>query len=547
MPDQSKPRPTHQVLADTLAAHGVDTLFGLIGDANLYMVDAWVRAGSGRYIACTHEASAVLAALGFAQVSGRVGVATITHGPALTNIVTALTEGVRGGIPAVILCGDTAPHDLEHLQKIDQREIVKATGAGFVDLRTPQTAAIDLAQAFRRAVLERRPVVFNMRADLQWTATDAVPVVRPVPLIRAAVAEGDDFDQALGMIASARRPLILAGRGAIGARGALLALARRLQAPVATTLKASGLFHGEAFDLGVFGGLSHPATVGAILQADCIIAFGASLSRQTTEQGSYLEGKRVIQILADPLDNPRRTEPTLLLIGDPAAVAGRMIEVLDEAEIPPSGNTSPELAEALAIHAHSRAVMPKFAPTAPGTIDYEPALRRLDAALPTDRVLVADLGRFVLTAWRVLGVTDPRHFVYTCNFGAIGCGLAEAVGAAIAAPGKTTVLMAGDGGFLLSGLSELSTAIREQLDLVILLCNDGSYGAEHIQFTAKGMSPALSMITPPDFSAVARAMGAEGCRVTSASDLDAAIAALRQRAGPILIDLRLDPTQVRMD
>lgn len=541
------PRPTFQLLADCLAAHGVDTLFGLIGDANLYMVDTWVRAGSGRYVACTHEANAVLAALGFAQVTGRVGVATITHGPALTNIVTALTEGARGGIPAVVLCGDTAPQDLEHLQKIDQREIVKATGAGFVEMRSPQTAAADLAQAFRRAALERRPVVFNMRADLQWTETDALPLVRPVPLIRAAVPEGDDFDEALGMIASVRRPLILAGRGAIDARAALLALARRLQAPVATTLKASGLFRGEDHDLGVFGGLSTPATVAAILQSDCIIAFGASLSRQTTEAGSYLQGKRVIQILADPLENPRRTEPTLLLIGDPAAVAGRMIEVLDEAEIPPSGNAGPDLAEALAAQARARAVMPGFAPTAPGTIDYEPAMRRLDAALPADRVLVADLGRFVLTAWRALGVTDPRHFVYSCNFGAIGCGLAEAIGAAVAAPGKTTVLMAGDGGFLLGGLAELNTAIRENLDLVILLCNDGSYGAEHIQFTAKAMSPALSMISPPDFAAVARAMGAPGYRVTSPEDLDAAISALNRRKGPMLIDLRLDPEKVRME
>jgi len=543
------PRPTFQLLADCLAAQGVDTLFGLIGDANLYMVDAYARAGTGRYIACSHEANAVLAALGFAQVSGRTGVATITHGPALTNIVTALTEGARGGIAAVVLCGDTAPHDLEHLQKIDQREIIKATGAGFIEMRSPQTAAIDLAQAFRRAVLERRPVVFNMRSDLQWAETDAIPAARPVPLIRAAVPEGDDFDEALGMIASARRPLILAGRGAIDARtrSALLALARRLEAPVATTLKAAGLFHGDTFDLGVFGGLSTPATVTAILQSDCVIAFGASLSRQTTEAGSYLDGKRVIQILADPLDNPRRTEPTVLLIGDPADVAVRMLEVLEEAEVSPSGNAGPYLAEALTAQGRARAIMPPFAATAPGTIDYEPAMRRLDAALPADRVLVADLGRFVLTAWRSLGVTDPRHLVYSCNFGAIGCGLGEAIGAAVAAPDKTTVLLAGDGGFLLAGLSDLATAVRERLDLVILLCNDGSYGAEHVQFTARGMSPALSMIAPPDFAAIARAMGAAGVCVSKPVELDAALAALNERAGPMLIELRLDPDRVRME
>src|SRR6218665_3369986 len=102
-----------ELLAESLDAHGVDELFGLIGDANLYMVDAWVRRGNGRYTACAHEASAVLAALGYSQVSGRTGVTTITHGPALTNAITALAEGVKGSTGIVVLCGDTASHDRE--------------------------------------------------------------------------------------------------------------------------------------------------------------------------------------------------------------------------------------------------------------------------------------------------------------------------------------------------------------------------------------------------------------------------------------------------
>ncbi|MDF3607713.1 thiamine pyrophosphate-binding protein [Paracoccus sp. DMF-8] len=167
----------HELLADSLAAHGVSHLFGLIGDANLFMVDAFIRAGRGQYVPCTHEASAVLAAIGFAQASGRTGVATITHGPALTNVITALVEGVKGCIPVVVLCGDTPPGDLEHLQKVDQRELVKAAGAGFVEMRSPATATQDLARAFRQAAMERRPVILNMRVDLQWEKAPAIPPV----------------------------------------------------------------------------------------------------------------------------------------------------------------------------------------------------------------------------------------------------------------------------------------------------------------------------------------------------------------------------------
>ncbi|MGB3866154.1 MAG: thiamine pyrophosphate-binding protein [Xanthobacteraceae bacterium] len=543
-----------ELLAQSLQAHGVDQLFGLIGDGNLFMVDAWVRGGSGQYTGCAHEASAVLAALGYAQVSGRTGVASITHGPALTNAISALVEGVKGSIPMVLLCGDTPPGDLHHLQRIDQREMVKAAGAGFIEMRAPETASIDLARAFRRAALERRPIVFNMRVDLQWRETDASPVVLPIPSVGNAVVEGEDLDRALGMIASAKRPFILAGRGAIApeARDAILTLAKRIEAPVATTLKASGLFSGEPFNLGVLGTLSRPAALDAISRSDCVIAFGASLTSYTLggghgHDGRLLTGKRVIQIMGDARENERRTEHDILLIADPALMANRIVEELDRAEIPPSRNADQDLAKALREEAETWTQPLPFKRTASGIIDYVPALRRINQVLPADRVLVTDAGRFIIAAWRNLPVTDPRHFVMTLNFAAIGFGLGEAIGAARAAPDKLTVLVAGDGGFSMGGLTELATVVREKLNVAIILCNDGSFGAEYIQFTAKQMSPAMSMTNPPDFTSIAKATGLEACCVTDPAELDAALALLAKGAGPRLVELRLDPDFIPVD
>lgn len=540
----------HELLADSLAAHDVSHLFGLIGDANLFMVDAFIRAGKGLYVPCTHEASAVLAAIGFAQASGRTGVATITHGPALTNVITALVEGVRGCIPLVVLCGDTPPADLEHLQRVDQRELIKATGAGFVELRGPDTAMQDLARAFRQAGLERRPVVLNMRVDLQWEKTAATaPVVLPSPPMRVAVNEGEDFDEAMGMIASARRPLILAGRGATDAqsKAAILDLARRLQAPVATTLKAAGLFHGEAFNLGIFGTLSTPVAVDAILQSDCIIGFGASFSRHTTASDSYLQDRRVVQVLGDMRENCRRTDAGMLLLGDPALTARRMIEVLDEAEIPPSGNADTDLRQRLLDESSAFATPMPFRAGSERTVDFFPALRALERALPKDRVVVTDLGRFVTSAWKAFPVSAAGNFVYTSHFASIGLGLPEAIGAAHAAGDRTTVLIAGDGGFLLGGLGEFHTAIRQNLDLVVIICNDGSYGAEHIQFTRRAMSPATSITAPPEFAPIVRAMGANAVRVCSPQDIPAALDVITTRKGPVLIELMLDPDLIPME
>ena len=133
----------HEAIAHTLHEVGAKELFGLIGDGNLYMVDSFVRQGGGRYIRAVHEAGAVLMALGWAQVTGRIGAATVTHGGGLTNAVTPLVEGVKSRTPMVLLAGDTPMEDREHLQKVNQHEFVIATGAGFEQLRSPRTVALD--------------------------------------------------------------------------------------------------------------------------------------------------------------------------------------------------------------------------------------------------------------------------------------------------------------------------------------------------------------------------------------------------------------------
>ncbi|WP_300535039.1 thiamine pyrophosphate-binding protein [uncultured Mameliella sp.] len=548
MKDTVQTMKLHQRLAQAISGHGVTHVYGLVGDANLFMVDSYVDARLGRYVPCTHEGNAVLAAIGFAQTTGRTGVATITHGPALTNVSTALAEAARGGIPLVVLCGDTPPGDVQHLQKIDQREVVAATGAVFVEMRRPETAIHDLDRAFRIAAHRRCPVVFNMRVDLQWEDVPDSGNVTPVPDITTAPASGQALEDAAGMLASARRPLILAGRGAIApeSRAALLKLAARIEAPVATTLKAQALFRGAPFDLGICGGLSHPTATEVIMQSDCILAFGASLSKHTTEERAYTKGKRVVQVLADAEENPRLDDPTLRLIGDIAGTAHAMTELLDMAEIPGSGACDADLAARLTAEAEAFARLPTPSVTAQGTFDLGPALRRLHQALPQDRILVADLGRFVTTAWRNMPVTRPQDLVFTSHFGAIGCALGQAIGAATAIDDRPTVLVAGDGGFALSGLSELITAVQENVDLVVIICNDGSYGAEHVQFTNRKMNPGLSMIARIDFAGTATALGLNAFRVEDPDSLNAACAAIATRTGPMLIDLRLDPEKIEM-
>ncbi|MEX0339030.1 MAG: thiamine pyrophosphate-binding protein [Arenibacterium sp.] len=528
--------PVHAALARGLRDQGVETLFGLMGDANLFMVDHYVNRLGGRYVPAVHEAGAVLMALGYASVTGEVGAVTITHGPAVSNAVTSLIEGTKGTIPIVMLCGDTPIEDPDHQQAFAQRAWIEATGPGFEQMRSPATALIDLATAFRRARVERRPIVFNMPSSMMWEQMEYQPVRFDMPSLSTHPAEGDALNDAIGILAAARRPLILAGRGARHARGSLLKLAERLGAPVATTLKAKGLFNGAPYDLGVFGTVSTPAASEVIASVDCVLAFGAGFSRFTTVHGGYLDGVRVIQVDDDPRQLGRRHAPDAMLNGDPALVADTILHWLDAAEISSSQATDSIDADAL------RAGHPLPKPTnAEGTLDYSLALEKIDAALPEDRIFASDAGRFMTEAWCRIAVSQPENNVLSINAGAIGMGMGYAIGAAVARPEQKCLFVTGDGGFMMGGLAEYSSVVREGLDMVTVICNDSAYGAEYIQFQDRQMDPKLSTFQWPSFAAMAEAMGAKGLRIHTNEELDAALELVMRTTGPVLLELVLDP------
>jgi len=528
----------YQSISRAVYDHGIDIMFGLMGDANLFMVDSFVRDCDGRFVPAAHEGSSLLMALAYAHVAGIVGVATVTHGPALTNCITALTEGARGHIPMVLLAGDTPVSSPRHLQSIDQRELVKATGAGFEQVRAPDTVSMDVARAFYRAQVERRPIVLNMPADFMWQEVTHEVRVLDIFTAPGGVAQGNILDDAIGMIASARRPLILAGGGAVAARDQLIKLADRLEAPLATTLKAKGLFNDHPYNIDIFGTLSTPAAYELIAKSDCIVCFGTGLHDFTTDCGKLMKAKRIIQVDVEPTAIGGGLHPDAALVADAGLTVEAILYWLDEAEIPSSGFTRELDIEMLTAHP----VGPNK--TADNCINYVHALERLEKALPTDRVLVTDGGRFMTEVWCRISAPNPQSFVATTNFGSIGIGLQEAIGAGLAVPDRPVVLFIGDGGFMMGGINEFNTAVRLGLDLIVIVANDSAYGAEHIQFLDRKMDPSLTEFHWPSFAEVATSLGGQGIEVHTNEGLETALAVLEVRKGPILIELRLDPHDV---
>lgn len=523
--------PLHEELARYLAVNAHDVMFGLIGDANLFMVDSYVHRSGGRFIAVAQESAAVLAAIAYSRLTGRVGVATVTHGPAFTNTVTALVEASKARVPIVLIAGDTPSDELENLQDVDQPPLARAAGASVVIARSPARAIEDLHRAFALAVANSGPVVFDVPVGFMWE--QIVPSPLPAsPRTPPNVRPSDDaLEGAVEAILAARRPLVVGGRGATGARDDVALLANRLGAPLMTSLGGKGLFAGHPGDRGVLGTLSDPAGAATIGAADCVIAFGAGLNRFTTMGQSLLAGKTVIAVTTDPRRLRADPDTTIVLRGDAGETARALLRLIDEVEAPPTR-----------FREHVEGAQRQEDP--PPT-PIQQMLGVLERGFPRDRVLVTDGGRFLSLAWQGLSVPEPRLLVPTVSFGSIGLGIGHAIGAAVAEPTRPTLLVAGDGGLMLGGLMELSTFVRHSLNLTIVVLNDGGYGAEYVQFEARGMDPSLSLQAWPDFARVVEAFGGHGWTVSTVAELEAALEGVPSSDGaPSLIDIRLDPATI---
>jgi acetolactate synthase-1/2/3 large subunit len=541
----------HEAIAAALDDLGIDTMFGLIGDSNLFMVDRFVRAHGGRYISAVHESGAVMMAHGYAVRSGRLGVATVTQGPGLTNTATALVEATRSGTPLLLITGDTAPGNTVNPQSLVQEPFVRSTGADYLLLGSPDAAATAVREAVQKAMRQRQPVVLNCPTEYQWSEIEYLPSAGPASgagtepatdelVIDKTVIDETALDAALGVIAAARRPLILAGAGILAgsARAEVLRLAERIGAPIATTLRGRGLFSARDGCIGVFGTLSTDTGAEVIADADCVIAFGASLNAWTTARNGLLSGKSVVHIDANPDHIGRYAPVTAGVAGDAGTTASVLLDWIEQADVPSSPYRE-QVSSRL-----SDASIRWNASIADG-YGIGAVISEIVNALPAETTITFDGGRFLGEAFKYAAALTPERQVLSTSFGAVGMGMGAALGAAAAAPEHPTLLITGDGGYMMSGMAEFQSAVRNDLPLIVLVCNDASYGAEYDQYVNKSLDPGLSLFEWPSFAVTAAAIGATGVTVEGEHDLPAALKALADPlAGSVLIDIRIDAAAI---
>ena len=519
-----------------LARLGVTTVFGVVGSGNFHVTNALTAAGA-RFVPARHEGGAAVMADAYARVSDGLGVLSVHQGPGLTNAMTGITEAAKSRTPMLILAAEaTTPRSNFH---IDQPALARAVGAVPERITSPSSAAADLARAYHTATSERRTVLLNLPLDVQAAQAPApfdLPVSpAPAPPEPAAVA----IEALADALTAARRPVFIAGRGARHAKQELNLLSERAVALLATSAVSRGLFRGNPFNLDVSGGFATPVAAELIAGADLLVGWGCALNMWTLRHGALVgHDTTVVQVDLDPDALGAHHRIDLGLVGDVAATARAVTAELERRGQHAAGYRSAKIAERLAREGRWRDV-PYEEQAEDGRIDPRTLSAALDDLLPAARTVAVDSGNFMGYPAMYLDVPDPEGFVFTQAFQSIGLGLATAIGAAVARPDRLTVAALGDGGALM-GISELETAVRLGLDLLVLVYDDEAYGAEVHHFGPDGYPLDHVRFPPADIAGIGRGFGCAGVTVRAPGDLAAVAGWINgPRDRPLVVDAKV--------
>ena len=517
------PQAGHAVLADAFHAEGVRAVFCLMGIANMRWIASLSRHPDIGVTHVRHENAAIAMADAYAQATGDVGVASVTCGPGVTQIPTSRTESSRRRTPIVVFAGDTSVSGGYDLHQFDQGPLVTATGAAFVPVRSVDRLLADTHRAFLTARRERRPVVLSVPTDIQETPVHGG---KYIPSWEALVSPApyhpnpSQVRSAVDAIVSAKRPVVIAGRGAVisDAYAELVDLGDRIGALLMTTLLAKDWFDAEPYSLGLTGGFADPSTRALLAHADLVIAVGTCLDHYATGGGRLFGGAHVMQIDTDPLVWGRsdvRVEN--FVVGDAASAVRDLIAELDSRGVGRrSGYRTPDVAVLI----DARRTTDDPVPLEDGTLDPRAVLRALDEAVPRDWTIVVGAGHFWTMAVDYFHERTPSDYRFTClDFGVVGQGLPSAIGVAVADPSRSVLLVEGDGSLLMN-IQELETAARHQIgNLVVCAINDGAFGAEAHKLRAWGLDENLAVFGRPDFAAIAEAFGLNGVHLADPADI----------------------------
>jgi len=521
-----------QALVRLLANYGVDTVFGIPGVHTLELYRG--LPGSGiRHVLTRHEQGASFMADGYARVSGKPGVCFVITGPGVTNAATGIGQAYADSIPMLVISSVNHTASLGKGWGIlhecqDQRAMTAPITAFSAVALTPEDLPELIARAYAVFDSERpRPVHISVPLDVL-----AAPIARDwsndvVRRPGRGTPAAEVLDAAAAKLQGAKRPMIIAGGGALNAAAQLQELSTRLAAPLFTSVAGKGLLPPEA-PLNAGSTLCVEPGWNLIAEADVVLAVGTEMADTDFWRERLPLNGQVLRVDIDSRKFNDFYPCAVALQGDARQTLVALLERL-----------SPDVREAGAAVA-SVASLREAVRKGHGPLQsiHQAILQRIAAELPANAFVSTDMTQLAYTGNYAFNSLAPRSWLHPTGYGTLGYGLPAGIGAKFGAPQRPGLVLVGDGGFLYTA-QELATAV-EELDspLVVLLWNNDALGQIRDDMIGLDIEPIGVLPRNPDFAALGRAFG---CTVTQPQNLAELQTDLRHgfnRKGVTLIELK---------
>lgn len=544
--EESRVRTVSDLLAESLVAWGVRSVFGMVGHSNLGMGDAirrQVEADRMHYVGIRHEGAAAFAASAYGKLTGRPAACLTIAGPGATNLLTGMYDAKVDRSPMIALTGQVNTQVLGPgaFQELDLQAAFADVSAFNHTVYANSDHGELVSLAVKHAILRQQPVNLVLPDEVQELpaddeATAGAPVGR-MPALDAAPSAAA-LQEAAEKLRNAERPLIIVGHGARFHMDAISTLAESLQAPVATTFKAKGLIaDSHPLACGVLGRSGTPVASWFMNECDLILAIGASFSNHT----GITPKKSILQIDLDPLQIAKFHAVELGLFGE----IGRTVSLLLD-EIPESVEREGirnEVAQRWKIWRDEKAQR-QHEERGKGLSSVS-VFDAMNGIVQADAIIAVDVGNNTYSFGRYFESSGKQAVLMSGYLGSIGYGYPAAMGAWAATQDddlyrdRAVWCVSGDGGFG-QYMMELMTAVKYSMNITHVLLHNDELGKISKEQKAGAFEVWATSLHNCDFSEYATNCGALGIRVTEISQLAGALRQARDHAGPALVEIMTD-------
>jgi acetolactate synthase I/II/III large subunit len=522
-----------KALIQALENQNVTTIFGILGGAILPVYDALCDTKKIRHILARHEQGAAHAAEGYARASGRPGVCMATSGPGATNLVTGIANAYMDSSPVIALTGQVPSTGVNTSYMIGRDAFQEADIIGITTPITkanyqPRTVAeipIIVNTAFHIATTGRPgPVLIDLPKNIQANQAD-VEFTGRIDARGYNVTTDPDMAQvimAVDLLTNAERPIILAGGGVItsNASDELTQMSDLLMAPVATTFMGKGAFpEVHPMSVGSIGMHGNPAANRLMSEADVLLAVGTRFSdRATANTDTFCAGAKKIHIDIDAAEIGKNIDVDIPIVGD-AKTSLKVIHAALTKKLQKKERTiwAKRVKEA-------KEKLSSLMTETPKDITPKALLIELRKMLPENAIVTTEVGQNQMWSALYFKALKPRTFISSGGLGTMGFGFPAALGAKVACPDRHVVDIAGDGSFLMTE-HELACSIAEDIPVTVIVLNNSVLGmvAQWQRMLYKRRYMAVNLGKTPDFVKLAESYGAQGIRVGSIPEFQAAI------------------------